>query len=365
MAITAFSSVKDFKDTTAFLARNSGAKLSKLRQQFATLAGFKNTQSYLSHLNEKESPYELNIDLIDMADCSLRQKAKVVISKQGVGLGFEGYETFTESASDAIPVWIEYYEGHPRVSIWSDKGVEDCNTISLIDAKSDNPSEIVVPAEVHTDDYQVEVDFNAVPWLNQASEQEIIDLAECGWRGDYPADAVAQHSVKWYPQIDDVFSHKSGNEDLSGFEVVVDEGLAMAWLKENRNSVFKKIIGEPSVTSGTVNSGTIRGEKISIFSLKDHQQQLADKLFVAINYGEMEVKDTDGWETEESETEFKEIGRTVYLEGEDTPEYESVISSFHIGFSDNGRVVDFASEHGHIEDDRYDAIIQEYLKAID
>lgn len=48
-----------------------------------------------------------------------------------------------------------------------------------------------IKAEVHTDDHIYEVNFDAEPWFAQASDKEILEVAECGWGGDYP----------WLPSI--------------------------------------------------------------------------------------------------------------------------------------------------------------------
>ena len=49
-----------------------------------------------------------------------------------------------------------------------------------------------INSSVHTDDYKHDVPFNAILWFEQATDEEIINLIECEFRGDYPADAVAE-----------------------------------------------------------------------------------------------------------------------------------------------------------------------------
>ena len=53
----------------------------------------------------------------------------------------------------------------------------------------------MIRANVHTDDRLYDVNFDATAWFERASDQEIIELAECGWRDDYPADAVPIHGL--------------------------------------------------------------------------------------------------------------------------------------------------------------------------
>src|SRR5262249_43686412 len=51
-----------------------------------------------------------------------------------------------------------------------------------------------VRAWVYRDDHAIECEFDAAPWLEQASIDEIVDLAKCGWGGDNAADTVAEES---------------------------------------------------------------------------------------------------------------------------------------------------------------------------
>lgn len=97
--------------------------------------------------------------------------------------------------------------------------------------------EYAIPAEAHTDDHIVKVEFDAAPWFAQASEEAILALSDCDWGGDEAADSVAEWSVRTTPELQRVFDHYNPDEDVSGFECHVDEEAAMAWLRANRPDV--------------------------------------------------------------------------------------------------------------------------------
>lgn len=103
---------------------------------------------------------------------------------------------------------------------------------------------VSINAEVHSDDYAIEVSFDAAQWFRMADDEAIVALAGCEWRGDYPADRVARESAVWFPEIGKVFDHRNGNEDLSGFECSVDRESATAWLTVNRPWLLEKIGGD-------------------------------------------------------------------------------------------------------------------------
>ena len=115
------------------------------------------------------------------------------------------------------------------------------------DDEAEFESPAVIRAEVHSDDYVFEIDFDAGPWFACADDEEIIALAKCGWGGDYPADAVAigmtevpaiAEMFHYLERIADLRSHK----DMSGFECHVNEEDALKWLEEeNRPDLLDQV----------------------------------------------------------------------------------------------------------------------------
>ena len=105
----------------------------------------------------------------------------------------------------------------------------------------------MIKAQCWSDDRCVEVDFDATEWFKQATTKEIIDLANCGWRGDYPSDAVAHYMAEHNKEVAEMFKYieirnKSQIPDMmGGFECAVNEDDAMNWLTINRPHVAEKI----------------------------------------------------------------------------------------------------------------------------
>jgi len=102
----------------------------------------------------------------------------------------------------------------------------------------------MIVAECHSDDRNVEVAFDATPWFKQASNKDILDLAGCGWGGDYPADEVAEWMAdrrsKAGKRIAEMFKYLEiihgdpAKKNTQGFECHVDEDSARKWLAKNR-----------------------------------------------------------------------------------------------------------------------------------
>jgi len=92
-----------------------------------------------------------------------------------------------------------------------------------------------IKAEVHTDDHTHEVNFDAEKWFDQASDIELRQLKECGFGGDYPADAVARWFEDENLEIHELMVYSRVNN--IGYECHVDKTDALAWLKKNRPQV--------------------------------------------------------------------------------------------------------------------------------
>lgn len=103
-----------------------------------------------------------------------------------------------------------------------------------------------ISAECHSDDRIYEVSFDATPWFEQATDEEIIELAYCGWGGDYAADIVATDLPGDNKELAALFSYLAviasipHKRDEKGFEVHVNETEAMVWLDVHRPHLSEK-----------------------------------------------------------------------------------------------------------------------------
>lgn len=95
----------------------------------------------------------------------------------------------------------------------------------------------VVHAEFWTDDRVVECEFDARPFFMQASSDDIAGIIGCGYRGDYPTDAVAQYVADKHfdAAVENGFSYigtmqKTGRKNAPGFECSVDQESMLIWL---------------------------------------------------------------------------------------------------------------------------------------
>jgi len=94
----------------------------------------------------------------------------------------------------------------------------------------------MIQADAHSDDHVVEVQFDATPWFEQASEVQIADLIACGYGGDYPADAVAQYMADHHQGVKRLFDYLEVIEHV-GFECHVSQGDAEDWYNA-RDALF-------------------------------------------------------------------------------------------------------------------------------
>lgn len=104
-----------------------------------------------------------------------------------------------------------------------------------------------ITATCHSDDYEIEVTFNALPWFEQATDEKIVKLAEEEFGGDYTADSVAEFVAASNQMVQDLFDYLAlvnnhrGEKDPVGFECHVNEEMALHWIKEHRQHLMVKI----------------------------------------------------------------------------------------------------------------------------
>lgn len=106
-------------------------------------------------------------------------------------------------------------------------------------------SAIAIRAEVHSDDFRATARFDAEPFFQQASDQDLIDLAEADWGGDEAADRVAREMEDHpgYEAVGRVLDYASDTRNC-GFECHVHAQDAEAWLFANRPALYRDLIGD-------------------------------------------------------------------------------------------------------------------------
>jgi hypothetical protein len=111
----------------------------------------------------------------------------------------------------------------------------------------------MISATLRSDDGAASITFDATPWFEQASDREIIDLANCGWGGDYAADDVSHFfSGSITAQVFDYLDNHPARETNSaiGHETHVDMDEAVEWIIENRPQVAQALGGTWSPKAG-------------------------------------------------------------------------------------------------------------------
>ena len=152
-----------------------------------------------------------------------------------------------DTPADVRGTRIEYLSA---VHLVSDKEVaaatfskhQDIFVVPMTDPTAE--TKFVIPAEAHSDDHVIEVKFDALEYFLQATAEELLLLAGCGFGGDYPADNVAQYLAETNKPLEKLFDYLEAiadvpsKKDCNGFECNVDETAARTWLAENRPQVF-------------------------------------------------------------------------------------------------------------------------------
>lgn len=152
---------------------------------------------------------------------------------------------------NGISVKLKHDDNGVVVDIYGDLDAETVSsTWAEFPSDSDKPE---ITANAYSDDRLYEVSFNAAPWFANATYDEILALARCGWGGDYPADAVVHSTIdngdsNHVADLSAMMEYVTKKKDL-GFECHIDEGEAMAWLKAHRKDLADHIAREAAMES--------------------------------------------------------------------------------------------------------------------
>jgi hypothetical protein len=105
-----------------------------------------------------------------------------------------------------------------------------------------------IPAEVHSDDHKATAKFDALPYFIRATDDDLVELVQCDFGGDYPADEVARHLADLDEGVGRVFTYLSFEPtsfgETVGFECHVEEGPALLWIKEHRSGLYQRLLDE-------------------------------------------------------------------------------------------------------------------------
>ena len=98
----------------------------------------------------------------------------------------------------------------------------------------------MIKSRCYSDDHLVEVEFDATPWFETASDEKIVTLMNCRFGGDYGADTVAEDMIDRNSEIKKMFDYiriiqdSPAKKDACGFECHVDTDQALNWISKYR-----------------------------------------------------------------------------------------------------------------------------------
>jgi hypothetical protein len=144
----------------------------------------------------------------------------------------------TQGWVDIVSKDLAAFDDHGKVASRLSNDGEWVDKDYLAQRPSTRPGfDLKIGAATNSDDHHVEVHFDAAPWFQKASDREILELAQCEWGGDYPADYVAQYMADHHAELKRMFDYISvagTRRDPVGFECWIDADDARTWLNRHR-----------------------------------------------------------------------------------------------------------------------------------
>jgi hypothetical protein len=102
-----------------------------------------------------------------------------------------------------------------------------------------------IRARCYSDDRKAKAGFDAVGWFEYASDQDIINLAKCGWIDKTPAEQVTIYMADHDRGVAKVYKYlqekNEGTEKQMGLVCHVNETAARKWIKEHRDYLIGQL----------------------------------------------------------------------------------------------------------------------------
>ena len=102
----------------------------------------------------------------------------------------------------------------------------------------------VIDCEAHTTDNRIEVDFDAAPWFENATDEKIAELRAIRFGGEPAADELLKSHAGIHDGVRRMLAYLSMNPklpdgELVEFECHVDEQDAESWIAAHRPHLIK------------------------------------------------------------------------------------------------------------------------------
>lgn len=107
---------------------------------------------------------------------------------------------------------------------------------------------MVINSKCYSDDHVREAEFDATPWFEQATDDEVEGLHLSDYKNDYPSDNVAMHMAATNQSVSDMFKYLelvAHLKDHPGFECVINKQDALRWIENNKKPLFLKLMNLP------------------------------------------------------------------------------------------------------------------------
>ena len=151
----------------------------------------------------------------------------------------ENPRALVESFKSSGPIWAQISPINAK------EATADASWINTVFEKTTwlTEDEIIVgqkvTCEIHSDDRVYGLsNVDATPWFQQASEEQLKNLINCDFGGDYPAAEIAQWLAERNTELLNLLQYVTKTHGM-GFECHVNAEEAAQWLLANREGLVK------------------------------------------------------------------------------------------------------------------------------
>lgn len=171
-------------------------------------------------------------------DFSGNQRTLQWLRSDGDGNWYRCLETNAEGW--LCPALLKYFESPPKTIFVSASTLTACSVCAGTTRK------FVIFCSVMLDCLTDGAEFDAEPYFNQASYEDIKAIMKVGWAVNETVDQVAKFARQDNPEVDRVLKRAESAPDYidgldHGYSTVLDIEDVETWLKKNRPEWFEKL----------------------------------------------------------------------------------------------------------------------------
>lgn len=172
-------------------------------------------------------------------EAQLDQAAQVAYDRGLTTCGTSSVRRITIMPFDVTKMTAALRRAYDYIQAEVDDDAEGVGDVLAAISDALDPTRWTIDARIEDDAHTISIEFDARPWFDAASDEQILKLAGEGFSVGYTADEVAAYASNTNQDIQNLYWYLEKSDQ--GSSVWIDEDQAEAWISAKRPHLLEKI----------------------------------------------------------------------------------------------------------------------------